>query len=339
LESSGGKHKIRLAIIILLVIILIGISGYIIIEGDTFLDALYMTIITISTVGFGEIHKLSIEGKVFTMFLILSSFGTYAYAISILTSHLVEGKLHYLFTGRLKNKISVSKMHQHVIICGYGRNGQMAARELMAHRQAFVVIENNQTVAAQTQNNGLVFVDGDATQDETLLKANIRQARALITTLPLDADNLYVVLTARTLNPGLKIISRASDEKSEKKLRMAGVDNVVLPEKVGGSHMAILVMRPDIVEFLERLSYHGDSPTNLEEIVCDDLPDHLKNMTIYEIGIRKKSGANILGYKTPAGEYILNPSPDTKVIPGSKIFVLGTSDQIRQMKEILHSSD
>ncbi len=339
MESNSAKYKIRVAITILLIIIVAGVSGYIIIEGDPFLDALYMTIITISTVGFGEIHKLSTPGKIFTIFLILSSFGTYAYAISILTSYFVEGKLSTIFFNRNKNKIAAKKMQDHVIICGFGRNGQMAARELQAHLQSFIIVEQNSELIKENLERPFRFIEGDATADETLINANIKEAIALITTLPNDANNLYVVLTARALNPSLKIISRASNESSEKKLRMAGVDNVVLPERVGGSHMATLVAKPDIVEFLDKLSYQGTSPTNLVEIVCSEMPDKITSKTIYEIGIRKKSGANIIGYKTADGEFILNPSPDTRVIQGSKLFVLGTEEQIKNMRDIIHSSE
>lgn len=304
-----------------------------IIEGDSFLNALYMTMITISTVGFGEIHKLSVAGKVFTIILIIFSFGTYAYSITIITTYFLEGQLKYILKG-YRSK-SLKKMENHVIVCGYGRNGQQAIKELEAHEHHFVVIDQSHEIIVKNMDSPARFIEGDATQDDILIKANIKSAKALITTLPIDADNLYVVLTARSLNPGLIIISRASDEISEKKLRMAGVDNVVMPEKVGGAHMAALVARPDIIEFLEHISVHGDEPTNLEEIVCDDIPEDSRDRTIYEVGIRKKTGANIIGYKTPDGKFILNPSPDMKVIPGSKLFVLGTRDQIDSMQKII----
>lgn len=307
------------------------------IEGDDFLDALYMTIITISTVGFGEVHRLSVPGKLFTIMLIIFSLSTFAYAITIISTYLLEGQIRYLIRGyRTK---SIKKMENHVIVCGFGRNGQQAVKELEAHRYQFVVIDNNHDLIIKNMDRPARFIEGDATQDETLMKANITTARALITTLPVDADNLYVVLTARSLKPDLLIISRASDDASERKLRMAGVDNVVMPEKVGGVHMADLIARPDVVEFLEHLTVHDEDPTNLEEIVCHDLPEGTYSKTIYEIGIRRKTGANIIGYKNPEGKYILNPSPDTKVIPGSKLFVLGTRDQIEEMKKIIRSEE
>lgn len=333
--ESSGKRKILTAIIILLGLIIIGVSGYVLIEGDTFINALYMTVITISTVGFGEIHSLSVPGKIFTMFLILSSFGTYAYAISIITTHFVEGQLASFLSVGSRGKSKFRKMNNHIIICGFGRNGQQAAYELLAHKQSFMIIENKHDVIMEHLGENYRFLEGDATNDDVLLKANILSAKALITTLPNDADNLFVALTAKSLNPNLIVISRATNESSEKKLKMAGVNNIVMPERVGGAHMATLVAKPDVMEFLDRLSVHGEAPTNLEEITCSELPVAMLDKTIYEIGIRKKTGANIIGLKNAEGEFILNPSPDLRVTKGSKLFVLGTPKQIAGMKQMI----
>jgi voltage-gated potassium channel len=284
-------------------------------------------------VGFGAIHKLSQPGKVFTIFLIISSFTTYAYALTTISTHFFEGQLSYILKGY--GSKTLKKMQNHVVICGFGRNGQQVVKELQVYKHSFVIIDQKKGSAPGSEVISNVFIEGDATQDEILLKANIRTARALITTLPVDADNLYVVLTARALNPGLEIISRASNESSEAKLRMAGVDNVVMPERVGGAHMANLITRPDVIEFLDHVSVHGDDPTTLEEITCNDLKEDAAAKTIHEIGIRKKTGANIIGYKAPDGNYILNPSPETKVMHGAKLFVLGTPEQIKSMRDVL----
>ncbi|MEE4255726.1 MAG: NAD-binding protein [Bacteroidales bacterium] len=335
--EQSSKRKMLTAFLILLAIIVIGVTGYMLIEGDNFLNALYMTIITISTVGFGEIHRLSNPGKIFTIFLILSSFGTYAYAISLITTHLVEGQLAGFFAGAARRKSKVKKMDNHIIICGYGRNGQQAAQELIAHRQSFIIIESNHDVIMQHLNEDFRFVEGDATNDDVLEKANIDHAKALITTLPNDADNTYVALTARSLNPDLLIISRAGNESSEKKLKVAGANNVIMPERVGGAHMATLVANPDVVEFLDRLSVHGTEPTNLEEITCNNVAEKDFDISIREFGIRKKTGANIIGIKTSEGEFILNPSAEIRVNKGTKLFVLGTPEQIKSMKQIIRN--
>jgi len=334
LKQNPSDIKVRLAGLFVLFAVAIGVTGYHFIEGYTFVDALYMTMITISTVGFREVEPLSTGGKIFTVFLVLISVGTVAYAISAVSQHFVEEQFSSILRGTRKRIIS-RKMKNHVIICGFGRNGSQSARDLAFQNRPCVVIDKNQSTVDHLKDfPNVAVIIGDATEDDVLINAGIKSATALITTLPVDADNLYITLTSRFLNPDLKIISRASSEASERKLKMAGADSVVMPEHVGGSHMARLVARPDIVEFLEHLSYTGDHPTNLEEISCDDLPHALESKTIFEIGIRRETGANIVGYKAPDGTFILNPSPDSKVIPGSKIFVLGTKEQISAMKTI-----
>ncbi len=333
--DKTGRRKIITAIALLFFIIVMGVTGYMIIEGDDFLSALYMTIITISTVGFGEIHRLSPSGRVFTIILILSSFGTYAYAITVITTHFVEGRLAGFFAGVVRKHSKAKKMDNHIIICGFGRNGQQAAFELIAHHQPFVIVESDHDLILRHMDKDFTFVEGDATNDDVLERANIANARALITTLPNDADNTYVTLTARALNKDLLIISRASNESSEKKLKVAGANNVIMPERVGGAHMATLVARPDVMEFLDNLSVQGKAPTNLEEIVCSELAGELPDRNIAQLGIREKTGANIIGLKTPEGEFILNPSSGYKVTNGTKLFVLATPGQVKKLKQII----
>ncbi len=332
-ELQSSKSGVILALTIMFIILLIGIIGYISIEGDNFLDSLYMTIITISTVGFGEIHELSSAGKIFTIFLVVAGFGTYAYVVSIITTYFVEGQMKFIIRGYRVKSIQ-KKMKDHVIVCGYGRNGQQAVKELIANNNEFVIIDKAVEGSFKKLDQPVHFIEGDATDDEMLFKAAIQKASALITTLPVDADNLFVVLSARSLNHKIKIVSRASCISSEKKLRIAGADNVVMPEQVGGAHMANLIARGDAVEFLDHLSIHGEAPVNFEEIVCDHLIDSIKDKTIFEIGVKTKTGVNIIGLKTPEGEFIFNPSSNIKLVPKSKLFVLGTQEQIRKMKEV-----
>ena len=323
--------------IYVLILLFIGTAGYMLIESYPPIDALYMTVITISTVGFREIKPLSDTGKIFTIFLIISSLGVLAYFLSNLTQSLFKTQLGFFFGGNFKY-LKQKKMENHIIVCGYGRNGNQVVHELTAFGKKVVVIDKNHELVLSKISEPVQFVEGDATEDQILLQAGIHKARSLITTLPVDADNLFVVLTARTLNPDINIISRASSESSEKKLRMAGVDNVVMPERVGGAHMATLVAQPDVLEFMEHLNIHGDSPVQLMEIMCSNLPKDLLHKPIKELGLREKTGANIIGYKTSAGEYILNPTPDTKLYPDSKIFVLGTKKQVEEMRKILSST-
>jgi len=326
--------KPLIALTLILIVVIIGLLGYIIIEGYSFIDALFMTIITITTVGFREVHELSTEGKVFTIILIISSISLFAYAISIISFNFFEDRLNFFIKGYNK-KSGISKMKNHIIVCGYGRNGKHAVSELLAYKIPFVVIDNKHDGIALNEEISFPFIEGDATEDEVLIKAGVKSARALISSLPVDADNLFVSLTAKAINSNIIIISRATNDSSEKKLKVAGVNNVVMPEKVGGAHMASLVIMPDLIEFINNISIHGKDSNSLIEIVCNNINEKHKNHTLRDLDIKDKTNANIIGFKTPDGEYIVNPTPDTLFIPGSKLFVLGTPDQINKMQEYL----
>jgi voltage-gated potassium channel len=279
-----------------------------------------MTIITVATVGFQEVHPLDNAGKIFTAFLIITSFGTFAYAVTSISKYVIDGEFNNYFK-KYKLTAAIEKLEDHVIICGFGRNGKQAAQTLKKHNKRFVVIEQKKDIIA-TMN------------DEILLKSGVLKAKALITTLPFDADNLFIVLSARSLNPKLTIISRASEDTSDKKLKTAGANNVIMPDKLGGAHMAELVMKPDVMEFIDYITGQGSDSIRLEEITFATLKEEYQNKTIRDLEVRNKSGANIIGYKTAQGEYIINPSADTKIIPDAKLFVLGTAEQIVKLKEL-----
>ena len=323
-----------IAFILIVLVVVAGSAGYMLIENYSLIDAVYMTVITVATVGFREVNELTTEGKIFTIFLIIISFGVLAYSISIITSHIIEGKLKIFFQSNIKKR-GLRKMKDHIIICGYGRNGKQTAHDLVHLQKTVVVVEkNHELILAQTKDS-IIFIEGDATEDDILEKAGIQQAFALISTLPLDADNLYVVLTARSLNSDIQIISRASHDSSDKKLRTAGAQHVVMPEKVGGTFMASLVAKPDLAEFFHRLTIEGEEGVNLVEIVCSDLPSSFQNRTIHDMSIRRLTGANIVGFKTPDGSYIVNPPADTVMVRNGKLFLLGTPEQIKKVREIL----
>lgn len=325
--------KVYIALLLLIVILFVGITGFILIEGYSLGEAFYMTVITISTVGFNEVRPLSDLGRIFTAFLIIFSFSTFVYAITSISNYILDGEYKIYFKD-LRIKKKVSNISNHTIICGYGRNGKQAATELKSHGRKYVVVEENKELSEKLrEEHDIPFVEGDATFEKTLEKAGIHSASALITTLPKDADNLFVVLTAREMNPDLLIISRASKDNTDKKLKRAGANNVIMPDKIGGAHMASLVIKPDVIEFMDYVMGQGTSSVNLEEITFENLPDELKNKSIRELGIRDKSGANIVGLRTPDGEYIINPSPDTMITAKAKIFVLGTIEQIDAFRD------
>ncbi len=334
LLSYRHFQKVYISIFLILLIVFIGVLGFSIIEHYNFLDAFYMTIITVATVGFQEVHPLDDAGKIFTTFLIITSFGTFAYAITSISKYVLDGEFNLYFKN-LKVNAAIQKLEDHVIICGFGRNGKQAAHVLKKHKTRFVVIEQKKDIiAAINHQYSDLVMEGDATLDEVLMKAGIHKAKALITTLPFDADNLFIVLSARTLNPKLTIISRASEDNSDKKLKVAGANNVIMPDKLGGAHMASLVMKPDVMEFMDYITGQGTDNIRLEEITFATLKPEFQNKTIKDLEIRNKSGANIIGFKTAKGEYIINPSAETKIIPDVKLFVLGTTEQILKLKEL-----
>ena len=324
------------ALAMLIGVIALGTIGYEMIEEEySFVDSFYMTIITVSTVGFGEVHQLSDAGRLFTSFLIISSFGIFAYSVSSITSYILSGnyRKHFIENKMLKQ---ISKLSGHTIVCGFGRVGQKAAEELLEHEEKVVVIEQEEHVIDRYKKiKGLYYIKGDSTKDANLLEAGIHRAKAIITTLPSDSDNLYVVLTARELCAHILIISRASNPDNVKKLKIAGANNVILPDIVGGAHMAMLVITPDINEFLDNISIQGEAEVNLEEVSFPDVPENIKYRTLRELDARNRFGVNVIGFRTAEGDYIINPGPDTKLIPNSKLFVLGTQKQIALLKKVL----
>ena len=303
------------------------------IEKYTFVEAMYMTTISITTAGFQEVRPLSDAGRLFTMFLLITSWVSFAFVITRITEFVITGEINkYFKTRRIMNNIS--KLTGHVIICGYGRNGQQAVHNLKLHGVPVVFIEKDVDLIKRElpdPNNALYLV-GDSTDDDLLLSAGIERAKALITTLPTDADNLFIVLSARSLNPGMQIISRASESNSISKLKKAGADSVIMPDRIGGAHMATLVTKPDVIEFIDYLSGEEGEAINMESVGYDQLPDAIKDKSLHDIMNWKKTGVNCIGIKSSEGKFIINPLEDTVISKDMKVIVLGTRWQIEQMK-------
>lgn len=324
------RKKIYIALTLLCIVMLIGILGFRLISGYSWIDALYMTVITLSTVGFGEVQPLGASAKLFTVFLIGTSVLIFGYSISVITEYIIGRSDPQKAFDRKVMKI-IHELKNHIIIVGYGRNGKQAAAKLMAYGKSFIIIEKNREVIEKFQEDSLLFLEGNATEDEVLVKAGIKNASCLICTLPEDVDNLFIVLSARQINKELKIISRASQDTSYKKIRLAGADNVIMPDRIGGDHMASLVVVPDLIEFLDNLSIVGKKSINIEEIGFEDLFEDQKARTIRQINMRSLTGCTIIGYKSPAGEYIVNPEADMELSPGCKVVVLGRPEQIEAL--------
>ena len=314
----------------LAILLCIGVVGYKLISGYAWVDAFYMTVITITTVGFAEVNPLDTPSKIFTIFLILASIVIVGYAISIITEYILsKSNIEDIKQRKMQKKIDT--MSNHIIICGYGRNGKQAAKKLLTYKKPFVIIEKNKEVIERFQDEYIPFVFGNANEDETLLQAGIERAKTLISALPNDADNLFVVLSARQINKGMSIISRASQETSYDKLKLAGANNVILPDRIGGDHMASLVVIPDLIEFIDNLGIVGERNINIEEIAIEKLYNPKNIKTIRELDLRKKTGCTVIGFKDDSGEYMVNPEADTKLIPKSKIIVLGRPEQIEKL--------
>jgi voltage-gated potassium channel len=329
-------YRLLQPFLVLHFIILIGIFGYMAIEGYTFMEALYMTTIAITTVGFSEVRPLSDSGRLFTIFLLITSWITFAWAIARITQFVITGEINKYFKTR-KNMKAITQLNNHVILCGFGRNGQQAARTLKNHNMPFVVIEKEEGSMEKALPffPELVYLVGDGTDDDLLKKAGIEKAIALITALPVDADNVFIVLSARGLNQKLHIISRASEESSYPKLRKAGADNVIMPDKIGGSHMATLVSKPDVIEFMDFLSSEDGESVNMESVPYDQLPPAIKDKSLKIVMEWNKTGVNCLGIKNKEGKFIINPPGETLVTEGCKVIVFGTRSQIAEMKHNL----
>jgi len=337
IHRSDGNYSAYIALGLLFIMFVIGSGGYMIIEGMSFTEAVYMTVITITTVGFKEVAPLSMAGMWFTSFLIIVSFGIFVYAVTSITKYMIDGVLRNYYRDRTVKK-QINKLSNHVIICGYGRNGSQAAFDLQMHKVPYIVIENDPDTAELLRvSNNTLYIEGDATQDEVLHQAGIMEARAMITTLPVDADNLYVVLTAKGINPKLKIIARASNENSDIKLKRGGANNVIMPDRVGGQRMAKLVIQPDVVEFIDFIMLQESDSVFLEELSCESLATCFEGKKIHELEIKNQTGANIIGLRRSDKTYIINPSQNVALSSSDKLFVLGTISQISSMKKLLVS--
>jgi voltage-gated potassium channel len=309
-------------------LLIVGTVGYMLIEDYSLLDAFYMTIITVGSVGFNEVHPLDNAGKIFTILLIMVNIGLFTYFITLLSRYFFDMefvKSYKLFA--MENKIRHLK--DHVIICGFGRNGKECAQVLHNNKIPFVILEEKNDLPPNNEFEVPYFLKGDGTKDEFLLEAGIKNAKTLITTLPVDADNLFVVLTARQLNPNLTIISRASQDSTVSKLKIAGATNVIMPDKIGGSHMATLAMKPDVVELLSIMSTRNNEDFRIAELKTKT------SLLLSDLDLWNKTNCTILGIKNSAKNYDLNPPVNYVINEGESLIVMGSDEQISKARELL----
>lgn len=326
----------RVALILLVIDIFLGILAYILIEGYSLLDAFYMVVITVSTVGYTEVKPLTAGGQIFSAFYIIINIGLFAYLLAVFSNYVIQGEIFKKMHVNLIHS-NIQKLSEHVIICGYGKYGKEIALHFENQNLPFVVIDNNpeKIEVLQKSEDKILYIQDDATHDEALIEAGIERASALISALPDDSDNVFTVLTARQLNPNLTIISRAKDPKSEKKLLLAGANHVVMPEQIGGFYMATLVTKPDAVEFFSFITNEYQSDIGFEEISFSEVPEPCKYKSIRDLNIREYTGANIIGFKDPEGHYSVNPDPTAHLVPGSSFIVLGDRIQLDKLNDFL----
>lgn len=304
--------------------LLFGILGYVAIEKFSPLDALYMTVITLSTVGFTEVHPLSEAGRAFTIVLILFNISIFTYFITIVSRFVFDGEFIASYKS-FKMKEALKKMNGHVIICGFGRNGREAALVLEKNAIPFVIVEQSGEKFEEADFSTTCRLIADATKDESLLEAGIERAKAMICALPEDADNVFVVLTARELNRNITIISRASEYTSVRKLKIAGANNVIMPDSIGGAHMAMLTLMPDVKEFIDLMGTQISDGFQIAELTANRL------MNLETLNAWHTTGATVLGIKLRNNEYVMNPPPGTVLQPGDRLILMGSKVQIRQV--------
>jgi voltage-gated potassium channel len=323
----------------LLLLVVVSTVGIKLIEGWSWLDSLWHTVITISTVGYGEVKPLSTAGKIFTMLVIVVAFAVFAYGASTVTSMIFEGELRKIFVNKRMEKM-VAKLKNHTIVCGIGRTGLAAVKELYKEKVPFVVVEKNEEKIEEAREKypNLIYIHGDATQDETLIKAGIKSASNLIVATADDADNLFITLSAKNLNPRIRIVTRANREENVIKLKRAGATEVILPNVIGGLRMASLAVRPSVVSFLDIVTHHGEIDLRLEEVeVPKGSPFHGK--LLKELDIPKKTGVIVIGIKREDGSFILNPTSSTMVLEGDRLIIIGTKEQAEKLRKLVKGEE
>ncbi|HSB51943.1 MAG TPA: NAD-binding protein [Dissulfurispiraceae bacterium] len=324
------RKRLILSLVLVLFIVLFGTAGYVGIEGWGVLDSLYMTIITLTTVGYREVHPLSDRGLVFTMILLVSGVGTFFYVVTAGARTVVEGELQAVF-GRKRLEKKIRELRNHYVICGYGRMGRIISHELREKDVKFVVIEKDREMF-QAREDVLAIV-GDATRDDSLRDAGIERARGLISVLPTDAENLFVVLSARVLNPDLFIVARAVEEGSEQKLLRAGADKVVSPYHIGGIRMAYTVLRPAVVEFIEFATRTGNIELRMEEIPITE-GSRLVGMSLDECGFGRDLGVIVVAIKRTTGEMRFNPTSRSIIKPGDTLIAIGEASKLKVLEDM-----
>ena len=327
------QSKIQRAIIAVLVVTLMGVIGYMSCEGCSLLDALYMTVITLSTVGYREVVPLTTSGKIFTIFLIIGGFGIVLYTVGQLAVAIIEGEIIDFLKGRRMDR-KLEQVTGHVLICGYGRTGRAAALELQRGGYSVVVVEHDAERVKTAETDGMLVVTGDALEDDVLCQARIEHARSILGALTDDADNVFLTITARGLAPKIQIVARATDEGNEAKLRRAGADRVIAMGQLGGLRMAFLVEQPAVIDFLDCIVHNEHLDLRLEQMRPEE-GSAIVGKTLRDSGIRQRSGAMVIGIRRADGSHEINPRANHRLVADEDLIVLGLAEQLDRMRKLL----
>jgi len=312
----------------------IGTLWYRIIEGWSWEDAAYMTVITLATVGYGETHPLGSRGRLFTIALILLGVMNIGYIVNRFTQAIIEGYFHEGIRLQQQRRLMES-LSEHYIICGFSRTGRQIAKEFQAEDVLFVVIDSDIESVQRAQSEGYTAYQGDATLDDTLLKVGIERATCIVAALPSDAENLYIVLSAKTLNPAIRAIARASKEEALQKLQRAGADEVISPYITGGKRMAAAALRPQVLDFVDGILTGADRQLYMEEFLLDPAFCPCVGQTLQKARLRSQTGALVLAIRRVDGTLIGGPTGDTVLMPGDRLIGMGTAEQLRSLNQIL----
>lgn len=315
-------------------IVLLGTLWYHLIEKWSLSESAYMTIITLSTVGFSEVNPLGDRGRIFTIVLILMGLVTIGYIVNRFTEALIQGYFQQGFKMRQEQQ-AIDSLDKHYIVCGFGRTGRHVVREFAAEGIPFVVIDDDLEEVEEIKQLGYTVIPGDATLDEILLRAQINKATCLVTALPSDAENLYTVLSAKTLNPKIRAIARASTEEAVQKLQRAGADAVISPYITGGKRLAAAALRPQVMDFVDGIITGSNRSYYLEEFVIDEQICPYVNQTLREARLRSQSGALVLAIRRVDGNLIAGPMGDTLLLEKDALICMGTAEQLRKLNRIL----
>ncbi len=325
-------HQLKIAATALLVLVITGTIGYHLTEGWSGLDSFYATVVTISTVGYGDFMPRTVPGRLFTVVLILLGVGTMFYTVGLLAQNMVEGRMRVIL-GRGRLEKMIDRMSNHYVICGCGRIGHLICKELEAEKVPFVVVDNSTEVIERVAEEGFVYCKGDATHDKCLVEAGVKRAKGIVCVLPSDAQNLYVILTAKELNPDIWILSRSEDEASEHRLLRAGADRVMSPYTFGGMRMSMAILRPAMLDFIEITTSRASLELRMEEmVVCDGSP--VIGKTLEESEIRSKYGLIIVAVKKESGKMIFNPLATYVIERGDKLIAMGEDENVARLSRV-----